>query len=309
MHIVLRYLLFYVPLFMQLVTNFSATAYYVFQYQAKRSESEAGLFGLDVSGTLNFLMLQVLYVMSLWSILAAHCADPGLVPYESALDVDPKASGAALGELYEKHCEKCEAWKPPRAYHCKVCRRCVIQMDHHCTLINNCVGAKNQKLFILMLVYNSLLAIFGVGFLLLALYHYVDEHRFYFQQVEQLLLHLNFDMVLALATIFFDIYFILVLNRFFSSQQWSLASNQTMVEFQKFLRGAPIEKKQRLELIFGPRRLRWWIPRAEPSRLSYLERTYLEKDVKADQADCTFDKNLRDASARQSKLFRKFLIN
>ena len=57
---------------------------------------------------------------------------------------------------YDKECDQCHRWKPPRAHHCEECRTCVFRMDHHCVWINNCIGARNQKYFCLFLCYSFL---------------------------------------------------------------------------------------------------------------------------------------------------------
>ncbi|KAK3004479.1 hypothetical protein RJ639_018801 [Escallonia herrerae] len=59
------------------------------------------------------------------------------------------------------HCDKCAAYKPPRAHHCRVCRRCVLRMDHHCLWINNCVGHRNYKAFFVLVVYATVASMYS----------------------------------------------------------------------------------------------------------------------------------------------------
>lgn len=92
-------------------------------------------------GSACIFFYEVLYFMSIWSHLSCMLTDPGAVPIETE-----QREGVEL-------CSKCKAPKPPRAHHCSVCNRCIMRMDHHCPWVNNCVGARNQKHFLLFLLY------------------------------------------------------------------------------------------------------------------------------------------------------------
>lgn len=62
-----------------------------------------------------------------------------------------KGGGSAPRAL--RLCPHCGAVRVPRSHHCRTCGRCVLKMDHHCVWIGNCVGHRNQKYFILFMLY------------------------------------------------------------------------------------------------------------------------------------------------------------
>eukprot|EP01035_Chromulina_nebulosa_P020590 gene20590-26698_t len=81
--------------------------------------------------------------------------DPGTVPANAhpiASDIMPGSSVSVCG--------RCDAYKPPGAHHDRVSNRCVSRMDHFCPWMNNAIGAKNQKNFILFLIYTDIAAIY-----------------------------------------------------------------------------------------------------------------------------------------------------
>eukprot|EP00930_Biecheleria_cincta_P021714 TRINITY_DN16005_c0_g1_i2.p1 TRINITY_DN16005_c0_g1~~TRINITY_DN16005_c0_g1_i2.p1 ORF type:complete len:351 (-),score=60.33 TRINITY_DN16005_c0_g1_i2:115-1146(-) len=95
----------------------------------------------DAGALVGFLSYECVFILSVWSHLACMLTDPGACPLDAeAMEGD-------------RHCNKCKAPKPPRAHHCSTCQRCIMKMDHHCPWVNNCVGARNQKHFMLFLLY------------------------------------------------------------------------------------------------------------------------------------------------------------
>ena len=63
------------------------------------------------------------------------------------------ASGEGPAPRVLRLCPHCGAVRVPRSHHCRTCGRCVLKMDHHCVWIGNCVGHRNQKYFILFMLY------------------------------------------------------------------------------------------------------------------------------------------------------------
>ncbi|KAJ6983405.1 protein S-acyltransferase 15 [Populus alba x Populus x berolinensis] len=122
--------------------------------------------GLQSSaGTLNAMIFTFMASLCLFSFLVCVLKEPGYVPSPYVPDVE----GAAVPPHHEpldnssqlRRCDKCVAYKPPRAHHCRVCRRCVLRMDHHCLWINNCVGYWNYKAFFILVLYATIASIYS----------------------------------------------------------------------------------------------------------------------------------------------------
>ncbi|KAK1432126.1 hypothetical protein QVD17_09017 [Tagetes erecta] len=121
--------------------------------------------GLQSSaGFTNVVIFTLFASLTLFSFLVCVFTDPGCVPSGYFPDIetnDGSDQESRQSEALTKHCDKCSAYKPPRAHHCRVCRRCVLKMDHHCTWINNCVGHRNYKAFFLLVVYGTISSLYS----------------------------------------------------------------------------------------------------------------------------------------------------
>ncbi|XP_075165782.1 putative palmitoyltransferase ZDHHC24 [Haematobia irritans] len=52
-----------------------------------------------------------------------------------------------------RFCSVCEVVAPIRSWHCDSCRCCILKRDHHCIFTGNCIGHRNQRYFVLFIVY------------------------------------------------------------------------------------------------------------------------------------------------------------
>ena len=116
----------------------------------------------SVNGTIHRWVLFATTSLALGLYVASVLCEAGKVPDGWQPDMEDgnnfwevKRKGKGL----KRFCQKCNAYKPPRAHHCRACQKCVLRMDHHCVWINNCVGHKNYKAFFLFLFY----AVLAVG--------------------------------------------------------------------------------------------------------------------------------------------------
>lgn len=108
--------------------------------------------------SLNGIIVCVLFFMTLWSHMTTMLSDPGVIPYA----VRPLSVTLASG-LPITMCTKCNTFKPNLAHHDSVSNRCISRMDHFCEWTNNAIGAKNQKVYILFLLYLSTASIYSIS--------------------------------------------------------------------------------------------------------------------------------------------------
>jgi palmitoyltransferase len=121
-----------------------------------------GRFETSVDGTIHRSILFVTTSLALCLYVASVMCEAGKVPDGWQPDMEDANNFWEVkrkGKGLKRFCQKCNAYKPPRAHHCRVCQKCVLRMDHHCVWINNCVGHKNYKAFFLFLFY----AVLAVG--------------------------------------------------------------------------------------------------------------------------------------------------
>ena len=102
-----------------------------------------------------------LFCLSLFFFLDAACSNPGLItkPNHSRM----LALFPFDGTVFKKGviCHTCKVEKPARSKHCRMCDVEVARFDHHCIWINQCVGLGNVKSFLLFLLFNNAMCLYG----------------------------------------------------------------------------------------------------------------------------------------------------
>jgi len=112
----------------------------------------------------------VIFCVLVGATLAMHLkvmfTNPGAVPSDAEPPKTKKRNPSLTGDpKMEVICGRCDAFRPPRAHHCMTCGRCIVRMDHHCAWVNNCIGARNQKHFLLFLLYLHITSLYSLIFM------------------------------------------------------------------------------------------------------------------------------------------------
>jgi hypothetical protein len=104
----------------------------------------------------------VLFFITVTLFIKTSSDDPGIITKSNHQYYMQHyvADGIIFPKEY-KICRTCTTPKPPRSKHCSTCNRCVARFDHHCVWINQCVGAGNVASFLLFLLFNNILCLYG----------------------------------------------------------------------------------------------------------------------------------------------------
>lgn len=128
-----------------------------------------------------------------------EATEPSESAQPSGADLESEQPQESLRLLEQAYCQKCSAYRPPRAHHCSQCNRCVRRMDHHCPWVNNCVGHNNIKLFILWLWYGAALGSVFILFFGFRIYD-IYKHRHDYTSSELWSMGVVIGLILWLAT-------------------------------------------------------------------------------------------------------------
>ncbi|KNC81916.1 hypothetical protein SARC_05789 [Sphaeroforma arctica JP610] len=166
-----------------------------------------------------------------------------------------------------QYCYQCERFKPPRAHHCRECGTCCPKMDHHCPWINGCVGWKNQKAFVLFLLYvvlDGFHSMYIIGWRAYLLVHFglVWRQPMLFADVF-LVGSVAFAVWLAVGVLLFFQLRIVLRNRS-DIEAWIMlkADDRRQPEEEPFAFPYTLSRRANFAAVFGPSPLWWFIPTA-----------------------------------------------
>lgn len=111
--------------------------------------------------SIHFYFAPLVVDLALITFLIVSFSDPGALNSENVerYIAEYPCDGVLYHEI--KICRTCKIRRPPRSKHCKYCGYCVGRYDHHCGWVNTCIGERNLKYFILFLIVNSSVCIYG----------------------------------------------------------------------------------------------------------------------------------------------------
>jgi len=111
-------------------------------------------------GPIHFIIMPIVIAFIYVSFYVACVSNPGYVTKENVNALCQHFKYDHI--LYsERTCDTCQLQKPARSKHCSTCGHCIAKSDHHCSWINNCVGYLNFRYFLLFLLSNVVISVYG----------------------------------------------------------------------------------------------------------------------------------------------------
>jgi len=102
-----------------------------------------------------------LFCLSLFFFLQSASVNPGIITKSNHAEMI--AIYPFDGAVFKRGniCPTCRVEKPARSKHCRYCNVEIFRFDHHCIWINQCVGLGNIKQFLMFLLFNNLMCLYG----------------------------------------------------------------------------------------------------------------------------------------------------
>ncbi|KAL7719744.1 Palmitoyltransferase [Entamoeba marina] len=132
--------------------------------KSKRIANAIVYFLFFVSSVLMFT--QCIYSINLVFDSAVFCffiygivLSLAICSYSNASDADVFLPNDIDKYQIQDTCNVCNQPQPSRCFHCDVCKACVLKREHHSIVLGVCVGFRNQKTYILFLIYSIILGI------------------------------------------------------------------------------------------------------------------------------------------------------
>lgn len=197
-----------------------------------------GLFEYEyyVASIILFGIFSFLFILWIAGFCSLVFADGG------SMEVEQKYYKSA----FAIRCHHCGVMKPLRAHHCSKCDKCFARMDHHCDALGVCIALRNNKIFVVFLVYSiGMLFIYAgsCGAMI-----FIDEWK-------------SFPYILLMDVLTGGTLGI-ILCVLLGAQIYHILIGQTGLEFKFGIQGMEKDKTkwQRWIGVFGPPSVLWLLP-------------------------------------------------